>query len=210
MTRARSRRILRLLKEFHGTPRPDLSYRDTYQLAVAVVLSAQTTDAQVNTVTKRLFDRYPDFPSLARASRAAVEKIIRSTGFYHNKARHIIGLAGAVTKKFEGRLPQTMEELLTLPGIGRKSANVILGMGFLIPAFAVDTHVRRIANRLGYSGSPDPVKVEKALTAMIPRGEWITGHLLFITHGRKICTARSPRHEECPVSALCDFVKNNP
>jgi endonuclease III len=209
MTKKRSEKIIAKLLNFYGHPKPALMYRNLYELAVSVVLSAQTTDVQVNRVTPGLFKNFKDFKSLSGAAQEDIEKIIKSTGFYRNKTKNIIGLSKTVMEKFNGVLPETRELLMELPGIGRKSANVILSMGFNIPAFAVDTHVLRVANRLGFCNSEDPAVVEESLISTIPQSDWITGHLLFITHGRKICTARNPSHEKCPVNALCDAVKNN-
>lgn len=210
MSPARSRRIVAALFEHHGRPAPALEYRNTYQLAVAVVLSAQTTDKQVNSVTPRLFERYPGFPELAMARISDLEKLIHRVGFYRSKARNIRALAQRVVERHRGALPSGREELMSLPGVGRKSANVILAMGFGIPAFAVDTHVLRVANRIGYARSENPDVVESCLTAVIPPSDWIDGHLLFITHGRTVCRARGPLCDRCPVTALCDFAGNNP
>ncbi len=210
MTPARSKRIIAGLKKFYGAPRPSLAYRGLYELSVSVILSAQTTDSQVNGVTPALFARYPDFASLARAGIRDVERLVRSTGFYRNKAKNIIGMARAVIKDHGGRMPETLDELILLPGIGRKSANVILSMGLGVPALAVDTHVMRVARRLGYTSAQGPFEVERALTAFIPRREWSSAHLLLITHGRRTCRARAPLHGECPVRRLCDAVKNTP
>lgn len=203
MTKALSDKIIKSLSKYYPDVRPDLKYRSLYQLAVAVVLSAQTTDRQVNGVTGELFKKYPDFASLAAARRANVERIIHSTGFYHMKAKNIIGLARVVAVEHASRLPSTREELVRLPGIGRKSANVILSMGFDTPALAVDTHVIRIAGRLAYTTSRTPLEVERALTALIPERQWKLAHLLLIRHGRTLCTARKPLCSECPVRALC-------
>lgn len=192
---------MRALRRHYPDVRPDLAYRNKYQLAVAVVLSAQTTDRQVNAVTGELFSDYPDFESLARARLADVARIVRSTGFYRNKSKNIIGLARAVMERHRGRLPRTREELVRLPGIGRKSANVILSMGFDVPALAVDTHIIRIANRLAYADSRNPLAVERALTAFIPERQWKLAHLLLIRHGRAVCKARRPLCVECPVSS---------
>ncbi len=210
MTPPRSKRIIAGLKKFYGAPRPSLAYRGLYELSVSVILSAQTTDSQVNAVTPALFARYPDFESLSRARIREVERIVRSTGFYRNKARNIVGMARAVMKDHGGRMPETMEDLRSLPGIGRKSANVILSMGLGVPALAVDTHVMRVARRLGYTSAREPLGVERALTALIPRRDWTAAHLLLITHGRRICRARNPLHDCCPVRSLCDAVKNTP
>ncbi len=210
MTKERSRKIFDRLKKYHGDPRPDLRFRGIYELSVAVVLSAQTTDKQVNSVTPGLFEKYPDYTRLASAKVRDVERIIKSTGFYRHKARNIIGLAAGVMEGFGGKLPSTREELMRLPGIGRKSANVILSVGFGIPALAVDTHIIRIANRIGYADTKDPDRVEESLTSMIPESEWTTAHLVLIRHGRTVCPARAPRCGECPVSALCDYARTAP
>jgi len=208
MTPVRSRRIVAALFGYHGRPAPALQYLNIYQLAVAVVLSAQTTDKQVNSVTPRLFQRYPGFPELAGARISELEKLIRSVGFYRSKARNIRALAQRVIERHGGALPSVRDELMSLPGVGRKSANVILAMGFGIPAFAVDTHVLRVANRIGYARSDNPDVVESCLTGVIPPSDWIDGHLLFITHGRTVCRARGPLCDRCPVTALCDFGGN--
>lgn len=204
MTKERSSRIIRSLRRRYPDVSTDLRHANCYQLAVAVVLSAQTTDRQVNGVTGTLFAEYPDFTALANAPEGRVREIIRSTGFYRSKARHIIGLAGAVVLKHGGRLPESREELMRLPGIGRKSANVILSMGFGVPALAVDTHVTRLANRLGYVTSKDPLAVERALTSFIPERDWMPAHLLLIRHGRAVCRARAPLCGSCPVHRLCE------
>jgi len=203
VTRGQSGKILRALRRRYPDIKPDLRYTNRYQLAAAVLLSAQTTDRQVNAVTEELFRRYPGFPELARASRPQVERIIRSTGFFRTKAAHLIGLARAVMRRHGGTLPSSLDELIALPGIGRKSANVILSMGFNQPALAVDTHVARVARRIGYTDSRNPRDVERALTDLIPKQQWKLAHLLFIRHGRAICTARRPQCGSCPVSAWC-------
>ncbi len=201
----RSKQILSLLRNYYGVVRPDLSFRGIYQLTIAVVLSAQTTDKQVNAVTPKLFSEYPDFAHLAAARQKDVEKIIRRIGFFRVKAKHIIALSRFVVEHHGGKIPNTREELMKLPGVGRKSANVILSVGFGIPALAVDTHIVRIANRLGYISSQDPSAVEDTLTSVIPESEWNSTHLLLIRHGRTLCSARKPRCLECPIKALCDF-----
>jgi endonuclease-3 len=195
--------ILKNLNDYYGDAPSGLVFKNIYQLTVAVVLSAQTTDRQVNAVTGELFGKYPNFKSLGEAPIAGIEKIIKSTGFYHTKAKNIKALSQAVENRFDGKIPNDMAGLTSLPGVGRKSANVILSMGFGIPALAVDTHVGRIANRLGFVASDDPLKVEKALTEVIPKEQWTSAHLLFITHGRKTCAARKPSCPSCPVKKLC-------
>jgi endonuclease-3 len=204
MTKDLSDKIIKALRRYYHDIKPDLQYGNLYQLAVAVVLSAQTTDRQVNSVTGELFSAYPDFQSLAGARRADVRKIIRSTGFYRNKSKNIVELSQAVVDKHGGMLPGTRDELVRLPGIGRKSANVILSMGFGVPALAVDTHIIRIANRLAYADSRNPLAVERSLTAFIPERHWKLAHLLLIRHGRATCRARRPLCGQCPVNFYCE------
>ncbi|PKL36101.1 MAG: endonuclease III [Spirochaetae bacterium HGW-Spirochaetae-1] len=203
MDRKKSNLIQKRLRAWYGEVTPDLHFGNLYQLTIAVVLSAQTTDKQVNAVTPVLFDRYADFSSLAGARLPDVETIIKSTGFYRNKAKNIITLSRAVMERFHGTLPAERDALESLPGVGRKSANVILSMGFDIPALAVDTHVMRIANRLAYIRSEDPFRVEESLTALIPEKCWKITHLILIAHGRRTCTARNPRCSVCPIEDLC-------
>lgn len=191
------------LENYYSDVKPDLRYGNRYQLTVAVVLSAQTTDRQVNSVTGELFKKYPGFEQLARAKLPKVEKIIHSVGFFRTKAKNIIAMAKLVIDRHAGKLPGTRDELTALPGIGRKSANVILSMGFGVPAFAVDTHILRIAIRLGYAAVRDPRAVEEAFTALIPEEKWALSHLLLIRHGRATCRARNPLCGSCPVSACC-------
>jgi endonuclease III len=207
MDRKTSGKIITRLKKEYGDVKSDLEYNNLYQLTVAVVLSAQTTDVQVNSVTPVLFRKYPNFKSLSQADTGDVENIIRSTGFYRNKSKNIVALAREITEKYKGRVPSERELLEKLPGIGRKSTNVIISMGYNIPALAVDTHVARIAGRLGYTDSKDPYKIEKDLNAAIPEKDWIRSHLLFIRHGRSICKARNPLCRICPISLLCPSVE---
>jgi len=209
MDKKKSKKIIKKLSAFYDDVKPDLDYGNLYQLAISVVLSAQTTDRQVNSVTPDLFKQYPDFKKLSCADPGDVETIIRSTGFYRNKALNIIKLAQTVMSAYGGKLPEDMENLTTLPGVGRKSANVILSMGFGKPAIAVDTHVLRIANRLGYAETVKPDAAEEALKTAIPEKDWIHTHLLFIRHGRKTCKARNPLCTECPVTPLCLYFDNN-
>ncbi len=210
MTHERSEQIIAALKQYYGDPAPSLRCGNLYETAVSVILSAQTTDAQVNAVTPVLFARYPDFENLSRARISSVEAIIKSTGFYKNKARHIIEMARGVMERFGGKLPERREELMTLQGIGRKSANVIISMGHGKPAMAVDTHVLRVANRLGYCSTSNPLEVEKTLTRYIAEKDWTTAHLLLITHGRKLCGARKPFCGVCPLNPFCDYAGSIP
>ncbi len=208
MTRACSEKILSILEGYYGDTPPDLNFGNIYELTIAVVLSAQTTDRQVNSVTGELFKKYPDFKSLAEADNSDVEGIIRSTGFFRTKTANIIALSGIVMSRFGGVLPDSIDLLTELPGVGRKTANVILSIGFGKPGLAVDTHVSRIARRLGYSGSESPVEIEKDLCAVIPPVEWKKTHLLFIRHGRVLCRARNPECAVCPLSDLCFYYGN--
>lgn len=205
MRRDVSLKIISALESVYGDAPPDLAFRNNYELTVAVVLSAQTTDRQVNGVTGKLFSAYPDFAALAAARRPDVEKIIKSTGFYRTKASNIIALASMVMDRFGGVLPENAGDLMELPGVGKKSANVILSVGFGKPALAVDTHVSRIALRLGYTESSNPLHIEQDLCRIIPEQDWKKTHLLFIRHGRSACTARNPRCSECIISRWCMY-----
>jgi endonuclease-3 len=172
------------------------------QLLVATILSAQCTDERVNMVTPALFARYPDAAAFAAADPAELEELIRSTGFFHAKARSIIAMSGDVVARFGGRVPDRMEELVTLRGVGRKTANVVLGVAFGKPGFAVDTHVTRLTGRLKLTASADPVEIETDVCSAVPASEWTALGLRLILHGRRVCSARSPR---CPVCVLNDF-----
>ncbi|MFV0380238.1 MAG: endonuclease III [Anaerorhabdus sp.] len=184
--------------------RCELNHDNNFQLTVAVVLSAQTTDAAVNKITKSLFDEYPTSKEMAKASIKELEKKIKSIGLYHNKAKNISALSLSLEKNFNGIVPNTMEELLELPGVGRKSANVIMSVCYDIPAIAVDTHVERIAKRLGLAYKKDSVlNVEKKLMKKIDKERWNKAHHLFIFFGRYFCTARSPKCDECKFINIC-------
>ena len=170
---------------------------------MATILSAQCTDERVNSVTPKLFARFPDASRLAGASAEGVEEIIRPTGFYRNKAKALLGMAHAVIERHGGEIPRTLEELTKLPGVGRKTANVILGNVYGVPGIVVDTHVGRIARRLGFTRTEDPVKVEPELMALAPRSQWTQLSHALIFHGRRICFARKPRCAACPVNEDC-------
>ena len=202
---ARLAEILDILRASGDLPRPGLHYRSPWELLVATVLSAQCTDARVNTTTPALFARFPDPASLARAETAEVEQIIHSIGLYRNKARNLVALAARLTSRHGGEVPPEREALEALPGVGRKTASVVLSQAFDIPAFAVDTHVGRVCARLGFAPSPDPRAVEDAVTALLPPERWRDAHLLLIRHGRTICNARRPACGRCPVNRLCPW-----
>lgn len=202
--RRRAAQVFELLAAEHPDARCALDHRDPYQLVVATILSAQCTDERVNQVTPSLFACYPTVADLASARREELEERIRPTGFFRNKARSLLGMATAVVERHGGRIPDTMEELVQLPGIGRKTANVILGVAFgKNEGIVVDTHVRRLAGRLGFTGSKDPGRIEAELMTLFPRERWTDLGHLFIFHGRRVCQARKPRCEACVVAHLC-------
>ncbi len=182
----------------------ELDFRNAYELLVATILSAQCTDARVNTVTPDLFKRFPNAGTLAGARPAAIERLIRSTGFYRNKARSLLGMARAVVERHGGEVPPRMDDLTKLPGVGRKTANVVLGTAFgLATGVVVDTHVARLARRLGLSAEDDPEKIEQDLMKLFPPASWVAlGHRM-ILHGRRVCHARKPDCEHCPLDPLC-------
>ena len=200
----RAAEIYRLLHEEYPDAHCELDHQDPFQLSVATILSAQTTDERVNMVTPGLFDRYPDAESLAQADQEDVEEIIRSTGFFRNKARNIIGFADALVSEHDGEIPRNLKELHAMPGVGRKTANVILGNAFDInEGVVVDTHVKRLSGRLGFTRETTPEKVEKDLMELFPREDWTLLSHLLIWHGRRVCDARKPACERCVVSHLC-------
>lgn len=181
----------------------ELAHENPFQMLIATILSAQTTDRSVNSVTPALFAAYPDPAAMAHADPSAVEAIIKPTGFFHVKARTVIASSTALVERFDGRVPPRMEDLITLPGVGRKTANVVLGVAFGIPGFAVDTHVARLSGRLRLTKSTDPVKIEQDVTRMVPPEEWSGLSLRLILHGRRVCVARAPRCPDCVMNDFC-------
>lgn len=208
MTKDRSIKIIKELQNYYGQPKIELRFKNIYELVISVVLSAQTTDKQVNSVSGELFNRYPDLKSLADADLSDVEDIIRSIGLYKSKARYIVNLSKEVINNHKGEIPDNFKELIKLTGIGRKSANVILSVGFGCSAFAVDTHVHRVANRIGYINSNNRYDVEMAMTTILPEKDWVKVHQLFISHGRELCKARNPSCFDCPIRLYCDEGNN--
>ena len=196
--------ILARLKKEYPDAHCELDFETPLQLLIATILSAQCTDKRVNMVTPDLFRTYPDARTLAQADVAELENMIRSTGFFRNKTKSLLGMSAAVAEKHDGEVPSSMDELVNLPGVGRKTANVVLGNAFGInEGIVVDTHVGRLAVRLGLTNQTDPVKVEQALIALIPREDWtLIAHLL-IFHGRRVCLARPPRCESCVLADVC-------
>ena len=199
-----AREILARLKKEYPDAHCELDFETPLQLLIATILSAQCTDKRVNMVTPDLFRAYPDAKSLASADVTELENMIKSTGFFRNKTKSLLGMSAAVAEKHDGKVPSTMEDLVHLPGVGRKTANVVLGNAFNInEGVVVDTHVGRLAVRLGLTNETDPVKVEQALMTLIPRDDWtLVAHLL-IFHGRRVCLARTPRCESCMLADVC-------
>lgn len=197
--------ICSLLLRRYPEPKLALRFSNPLELLVAAMLSAQCTDARVNEVTRTLFKRYRGARNYAAADLATFEEEIRSTGFYRNKARSVTNCCKALVERFGGRVPRGLDELVTLPGVGRKTANMVLGNAFGIPGIAVDTHVLRVANRLGLVASDDALVVEQALREQLPESQWTAFSNAAILHGRETCTARRPRCGECVLREVCSW-----
>ena len=195
--------VLRLLKREYPVAICELTHESAFQLLAATILSAQCTDVRVNIVTPALFDAYPTPAKLATADVAHVEQLVRSTGFYQTKAKNLVGMANQVMSRFGGEVPREIEDLITLPGVGRKTANVLRSVVFKLPGLPVDTHVGRLSRRLGLTKLEDPVKVEYELNAMLPPPEWGEFSLRLILHGRRVCDAKKPNCAECLLEKLC-------
>jgi endonuclease-3 len=203
--KARARKILTLLERAYPDARIALNFTTPLELLVATILSAQCTDERVNLVTPALFGAYRSAEDYARAKPETLEKAIHSTGFFRAKARSIVGMARALTDKHGGEVPRDRAALVTLPGVGLKTANVVLGNAFGEPAIAVDTHVFRIGQRLGLARAEDPVEIHDQLTQVLPKKKWTQASHLFQAHGRRTCAARKPACPVCPVRALCPW-----
>ena len=190
---------------YPGTARElcELDHRDAFRLLVATILSAQTTDVRVNAVTPELFRRWPDAAALAAAPTAEVEAVLQPTGFFRQKTKSVQGMARALLERFGGEVPHAIEDLVTLPGVGRKTANVIRSVGLDEPGLPVDTHVLRLSKRLGLTEEADPVTVERDLCALLPAPDWGLLSLRLILHGRRVCDARRPRCDECVLADFC-------
>ena len=199
----RARKINRILAELYPDAHCELDFDDPLQLIVAVILSAQCTDVRVNQVTPALFARYKTAEDYASAERIELEELIRSTGFFRNKASSILGLGRELCDRFGGEVPGRIEDLVTLPGVGRKTANVVLGNAFDVPGLTVDTHFGRLVRRFGWTELEDPVKVEHAIGELFPKAEWTLLSHRLIFHGRRICHSRRPACGACPLAALC-------
>ncbi len=204
-TPAVARRILAALEKHHPNADTELAYRNAFELLVATMLSAQSTDQRVNLVTPALFARYADARALARADAAELEALIHATGFFRQKARALLGMAATLVAEHGGEVPASMDALTALPGVGRKTANVVLGHALGVPGLPVDRHVLRVTNRLGLVHSDDPVTVEAALGALYPKKKWTQASDTFILHGRRICKPK-PQCQICHARRDCDYV----
>lgn len=202
-------KVLDLLEEYYGPTKCYLTHENAWQLLIATILSAQCTDERVNMVTKELFKKYTSVKDFAEADQAELEQDIRSTGFFRNKAANIIGCCQMLLSEYGGEVPSDIDKLIKLPGVGRKTANVVRGNIYGIPSIVVDTHVRRVSNLLGFTDSQDPVKIEFELMDLLPEKNWIAYNTQIIAHGRKICIARRPKCEICFLAGLCDHIQKN-
>jgi len=206
--KARILHVIKTLKTVYGDAHIALKSKDPFQLLVSVILSAQCTDVRVNQVTPVLFKRFPDVRSMSEAPLEELEELIRSTGFFRNKAKNIKAASKIIIERFNGELPRTMDEMITIPGVGRKTANIMLYNAFgIIAGIAVDTHVKRLAKRLGMTSETDPNKIERDLMAIVPKKDWGTITYVLINHGRQICRARKPLCNKCPVQDACPSAK---
>ena len=201
----RAGRILEILEREYPGARPHLDFRNAFELLVATILAAQCTDEMVNKVTPELFRRYPEPAALAAAPPEELEQLIRSTGFYRNKAKSLLDMARAVQQRFAGELPKNVEELVELPGVGRKTANVVAGNCYGIPAIIVDTHFKRLVGRLGLSDETNPDKIERSMWDLVPEDNRTRFSLVVNEHGRRVCTARKPLCPKCVIAHLCPF-----
>ena len=202
--RKRVAAIIRRLRAHYPESRTALEFRNPFEILVATILAAQCTDERVNKVTPGLFAKYPGPSEFASADRGELESLIRSTGFFRNKAKSILGASKMIVEEFGGAVPDTMDRLVTLPGVARKTANIVLAAGFgKAEGIAVDTHARRLSQRLGLSREGDPNKIERDLLAIVPRPDWLDFNSLLVDHGRAVCQARKPRCPECFLRRLC-------
>lgn len=200
--------VLDKLEKEHGNTGTALKFQTPFQLLVSTMLAAQSTDKQVNKITQNIYPNYPDAHSFLKLSREQLEEMIKSIGLYRNKAKNILATAKMLVEEYHGEVPRTREELVKLPGVGRKTANVVLSVGFGQDAIAVDTHVFRVSNRIGLAQASTVEETEKQLMKNIPREKWSQAHHWLIWHGRRICKAQNPRCEACPVSDWCRFHRN--
>jgi endonuclease III len=199
----RARQMNRILADSYPDAHAELNFQSPFQLLIATVLSAQTTDKRVNMTTPALFAKYPSADDMAAANPDELEEMLKPTGFYRNKAKAIIGLSAAIRDRFGGKVPSRLEDLDSLPGVGRKTANVVLGNAFGVPGITVDTHFQRLSRRFGWTTQTDPDKIEREVGALFPKSDWTLLSHHMIWHGRRVCHARRPACGACPVAALC-------
>jgi len=205
ITQKRVNHILKILRATYPDVKTALHYKTPLEMLISTILSAQCTDVRVNEVTKTLFTRLRTAKDYAQIPLPELEELIRPTGFFRNKAKNIKACCQALVENHGGKVPDTMENLVALPGIGRKTANVVLGSAFGIPGVVVDTHVKRLSQRIGLTKEKDPVKIEFDLMPIIPKKDWIAFSHELIWHGRKVCAARKPKCPQCPLLELCDY-----
>ncbi len=206
----RIKEIIRILHKTYPKSRTALTFRNPLQILVATILSAQCTDERVNQITPMLFQKYKSAEEFARADQGKLEEEIRSTGFFRNKAKNIIGASTQIVEEFSGKVPDNMADLITLPGVARKTANIVLSSGYQkSEGIAVDTHVKRLSGRLGLSREKNPNKIEQDLLHIVPREDWIGFNYILVNHGRQVCQARKPQCFECPLNHLCPFFESS-
>jgi endonuclease-3 len=205
LSKAKIKEVLRILEDVYGHTKTALNYKTPFQLLVATMLAAQSTDKRVNMITPKLFAKHPTAQSMSQLSEAELQDYIRSIGLYKSKAKNILQTSKILAEKYDGDIPSTREELVKLPGVGRKTANVVLSIAKNIPAIAVDTHVFRVSNRIGLANADNVLKTEKQLMENIPKEKWSQAHHWLIWHGRKICRARNPLCDQCPIAHLCAY-----
>jgi endonuclease-3 len=206
----RIERINQILHQTYPESRTALTHRNPLQILVATILSAQCTDERVNQITPKLFQKYKSAEDFARADQEELEEEVRSTGFFRNKAKNIIGASTRIVEDFSSKVPDNMADLITLPGVARKTANIVLSSGYQkSEGIAVDTHVKRLSGRLGLSKENNPDKIEQDLLAIVPREDWIDFNYMLVNHGRQVCQSRKPRCAECPLNHLCPFFESS-
>lgn len=205
MRKDRKKEFISRLEHDYDNIGAALNYTNPYECLVATILAAQCTDARVNQVTPQLFKKYPDAKSLSQANLTEIEDLIKTCGLYKSKAKNLLSMANSLMDDYGGEVPRTMEELTSLAGVGRKTASVVLAFAYNIPAFPVDTHVKRVANRLGLANSDNPDKVEENLKKFFDKKDWGRAHRWLIWHGRRVCSARSPQCGECKIAEFCNF-----
>ncbi len=203
------REVLRILEEVYGGSKTALNYKTPFQLLVSTMLAAQSTDKRVNMITPDLFKNYPDAASMSQLSEEELQEYIKTVGLYKAKAKNILATSRILAEEYNGDIPSTREELMKLPGVGRKTANVVLSIAKNVPAIAVDTHVFRVSNRIGLAHADNVLETEKQLMENIPKEKWSDAHHWLIWHGRKICRARNPMCDQCPLNHLCLHAKNH-